>query len=265
MTKRFSRAARRILTGLLVLVTVTVAHADFIAVPIALQNIEGNLSNAAPFNTGTLPSERYQQVYAASDFGSLDALLITALAFRPEHSNQTPFSVTLPDIQINLSTTTRQPDDLSPLFLSNLGADDAVVFARGSLLLSSAAIGPYQGPKDFDVLINLQNPFIYDPAKGNLLLDVRNFQGGNLGFSLDAEATDGDGVSRVWTNGDIPGGVDSPVGTTAANTLSTLGLVTRFTVTPAAAVVPDEPSTFVLLVMGMLTLLTSAACGFWKF
>ena len=70
MTKRFSRAARRILTGFLVLVTVTVAHADFIAVPIALQNIEGNLSNAAPFNTGTLPSERYQQVYAASDFGS---------------------------------------------------------------------------------------------------------------------------------------------------------------------------------------------------
>ena len=96
---------------------------------------------------------------------------------------------------------------------------------------------------------------MYDPPKGNLLLDVRNFQGGNLGFSLDAEATDGDGVSRVWTNGDIPGGVDSPVGTTAENTLSTLGLVTRFTVTPAAAVVPDEPSTFVLLVMGMLTLL----------
>ena len=67
MTKRFSRAAQPILTGLLVLVTVTVAHADFIAVPIALQNIEGNLSNAAPFNTGTLPSERYQQ--AVRGFG----------------------------------------------------------------------------------------------------------------------------------------------------------------------------------------------------
>ena len=263
MTKRFSRAAQPILTGFLVLVTVTVAHADFIAVPIAVQNIEGNLSNAAPFNTGTLPSQRYQQVYAASDFGSLDVLLITALAFRPEYKNETPFLVTLPDIQINLSTTARQPDHLSPAFLSNLGADDTVVFARGSLSLSSAVIGPDQGPKDFDVLINLQNPFIYNPAKGNLLLDVRNFQGGNLGFSLDAEATDGDGVSRVFTNGSIPGGVDSPVGATDA--ISTLGLVTRFTVTPAAAVVPDEPSTFVLLVMGMLTLLTSAACGFWKF
>jgi hypothetical protein len=98
-------------------------------------------------------------------------------------------------------------------------------------------------------LINLQNPFIYDPAKGNLLLDVRNFQGGNLGFSLDAEVTDGDGVSRVWTNGDIPGGVDSPVGTTAANTLSTLGLVTRFTVTPATPV--PEPSTLLLFGTGM--------------
>ena len=72
MTKRFSESRStdfdEFSSGL---VTVTVAHADFIAVPIALQNIEGNLSNAAPFNTGTLPSERYQQVYAASDFGSL--------------------------------------------------------------------------------------------------------------------------------------------------------------------------------------------------
>ena len=247
MTKRFVRAAQLILGCFLVLVTATVARADFIVVPITLENIEGNLSNTSPFNTGTLPSERYQQVYAASNFGSFDVLLITALAFRPEHANEAPFMVTLPDIQINLSTTTRQPDDLSPLFSSNLGADDTVVFARGSLSLSSADIGPAQGPKDFDVLINLQNPFIYDPAKGNLLLDVRNFQGGNLGFSLDAEATDGDGVSRVWTNGAIPGGVDSPVG--ATNAINTLGLVTRFTVTPATPV--PEPSTLLLFGTGM--------------
>ena len=154
MTKCFSRAAQPVLTGFLVLVTVTVARADFIAVPIALQNMEGNYSNAFPFNTGTLPSQRYQQVYGASDFGSVDVLLITALAFRPEIKTQPPFLVTLPDIQINLSTTTRQPDDLSPLFVSNLGADDTVVFARGSLSLSSAVIGPAQGPKDFDALIN---------------------------------------------------------------------------------------------------------------
>ena len=51
----------------------------------------------------------------------------------------------------------------------------------------------------------------------------------------------------------------------ATDALATLGLVTRFTVTPAAAAVPDEPSTFTLLAMGMLALLTSAKCGFWKF
>jgi len=243
------RAARPILISVLFLATATVARADFIVVPNALQNVEGNLSNAFPFNTGTLPSQRYQQVYAASNFGSLDLLRITVIAFRPG-PNDAPFMVTLPDIQINLSTTTRQPDDLSPLFLSNVGADDAVVFARGSLSLSSAVVGPAQGPKDFDVVINLQNPFIYAPAKGNLLLDVRNFQGGDLGFSLDAEATDGDGVSRVFTNGSTPGGVDSPIGATDA--ISTLGLVTRFTVAPVASVVP-EPSTFTLLTTGLLT------------
>src|SRR5262245_35421681 len=220
MRNRFLRAARSILISVLFLATATVARADFIVVPNPLQTVEGNSSNAFPFNTGTLPSQRYQQVYVASNFGSLDLLMIMAIAFRPE-PNDTPFLVTLPDVQINFSTTTRQPDDLSPLFSSNVGADDAVVVARGPLSLSSAVSGPAQGPKDFDVVINLQNPFIYAPAKGNLLLDVRNFQGRNLGFSLDAEATDGDSVSRVFTNSSTPGGVDSPVGATDA--MSTLG------------------------------------------
>ena len=47
----------------------------------------------------------------------------------------------------------------------------------GALAFSSAFTGPAGGPKDFDILVDLTTPFFYNPALGNLLLDVRNFSG----------------------------------------------------------------------------------------
>src|SRR5207249_8841041 len=105
---------------------------------------------------------------------------------------------TLPDIQIDLSTTSAGDDGLSTTYANNVGADDTVVFTRGALTLSSAFTGPPDGPKDFDIIITLTTPFLYNPALGNLLLDVRNF-GGGFTTVLDAVPNQtGDGVSPVW-------------------------------------------------------------------
>jgi hypothetical protein len=95
---------------------------------------------------------------------------------------------------------------LSATFANNVGADDTVVFS-GPLSLSSAFTGPSAGPKDFDIVITLQTPFLYDPSAGNLLLDVRNFSGGTT-IQFDAEASDSDPVSRTFTA--FTGDVNSP-------------------------------------------------------
>jgi len=232
-----------LLGALLLLGAINPAHAivPTVVVPNSAATTEGDTNNSWPFNiaAGGLPSQRYQQVYAASQFGGLPSGggLITQIVFRPDAFAGQAFTSTLPDIQIDLSTTSATDDGLSSTFANNVGADDTVVFARGALTLSSAFTGPPNGPKDFDIIITLSTPFLYNPALGNLLLDVRNFGGGST-TSFDAVFTSGDGVSRVY-NSDVNSTTGSP---------DTLGLVTGFIIVP-------EPGTAAMLLAGGGTLL----------
>jgi hypothetical protein len=232
-TSLLASALALVLIGGLALVLPGGAAAEpeiFIVVPAEFADVEADSFNNFPFSIGGLDelSQRYQQVYAASEFSALaEPGLITALAFRLNFEGAEAFSVTLGDVQINLSATSAELDALSNTFANNVGLDDAVVFA-GPLLLSSAFSGPAEGPKDFDVVIELQQPFLYDPSAGNLLLDVRNFTGG-ISTRLDASSVNTDTISRVQTNPGA-GAVDSPTGFPNSQ-----GLVTSFTVPEPSA------------------------------
>jgi hypothetical protein len=215
------------------------ARADLLIVaPNAQAAAEGNSNNGFPFNLSPfgVSSQRYQQVYAASEFSALSGpSFIAQILFRPDALEGGAFSSTLPNVQVNLSTTTKAPDGLSTTFASNIGADDTIVFGAGPLSLSSAFTGPAGGPKNFDITINLTTPFLYDPASGNLLLDVRNFGGGRT-TQFNAEFLGGDSVSRAYTV--TTSGVNDASGST-----DSLGLVTEFKFAPAAV---PEPSSVVL-------------------
>jgi hypothetical protein len=192
-----------------------------VVVPNSTTSVEGNVANAYPFaiSLGNLRSQRYQQLYDASQFASIGTGgLITQIVFRPDAVDGAAFDKVQPDIQINLSTTSAAEDALSLTFADNVGGDDTVVIARGPLPLSSADSGGI--PRDFDIVINLATPFFYDPSMGNLLLDVRVFSAGKSTF-LDSEETSGDGVSRIFT-------VTSGVNSTTAEYSDTEGLVTGF-------------------------------------
>ena len=195
------------------LVNVVAGLGHNLVVPNANANVVGNSGNSYPFNIGA-SNMRYQQVYAASQFGAVPAggAFLTALSFRVD-AGWTAFAATLPGILINLSTTAKAPDGLDVTFANNVGLNDTLVYS-GALPLSSAASG---SPAAFDILIPLTTPFWYNPAAGNLLLDVRN-SGGGSSSQFDAVSTANDSVSRVY------GGVDSSSGGT-----DTLGLVTEFT------------------------------------
>ena len=202
-------------------VTPVPSHAVIeIVVPNGQATIEGNSNNLAPFSLASfVPSQRYQQVFAASEFAVLSGpQLITQISFRPDAEFGGAFSSTIPDIQINLSTTSAQPDSLSMILANNIGPDDTMVFS-GSLSLSSADSGPLGGPKDFDIVIALQTPFLYDPSVGDLLLDVRAFSTG-ITTAFDSEFPSGDPTSRS-----VGPMVNSAVGGT-----DTLGLVAQFTI-----------------------------------
>jgi hypothetical protein len=224
------------------------ALADLIVVPGHLANVEGGEQNVFPFGTpaSVVPSQRYQQVYAAEEFAQLGGpVYITQLAFRPDAQFGRAFADTLADVQIRFSTTQAAPDLLSPMFAANVGADEAIVY-HAPLNLASSFRGLPFGPMEFDIVIDLEFPFRYEPQAGNLLLDVRSYGGTEDFVAFDGTYILGDAVSRVYSNPQGPDRVDALVGLA-----DTFGLVTRFTTIVAV----PEPSSWAILGLGGFVLI----------
>ena len=172
------------------------------------------LATSSPiFGSGVLRAPNYheQMVYGTAHFPPDIGLVITELRFRPDSFYGQAFTTTVESIQFNLSTTTRNPDALSSTFANNVGFDDTVVF-NGALNISSQFTGPPGGPKDFDIVIPLSTPFLYNPAAGNLLLEVRNISGSSTASPLGGGSIPGDAASRLGgTLASPTGGADSAV------------------------------------------------------
>lgn len=206
---------------------------------------EGDTFSTVPF-TGSPNSARFQQVYdsAAFTFFGQRPYLIHELQFRTD-GDGTGFFSRFPGFQINMSTTTRPVDGLSAIFAENVGRNDATVIPFGPYQVTGGYFSDIR-PQLFTTVITFSTPFYYDPSQGNLLLDIRNSGGGSTGWGIppffgpayvDAVNVTGDSVSSVAANN-----VNALSGTP-----SSLGLVTRFMVTPV-----PEPSTFALLLVGLV-------------
>jgi hypothetical protein len=191
----------------------------------------GNNASLAPLNIGDT-TMRYQQVIAASEFFGVipQGGTITHIDFRVDERFGGGFLTTLLNIQFDLSTTAKGPDQLSSLFANNVGNDNTVVYS-GPLPLRG--LGPTTHTE-----FALQTPFFYNPNAGNLLLDVRNFSGGRT-TAFDALDPLGDAISRVY----------GLVGDSTASVIDSAGLVVGFVVDPI-----PEPNGVLLL------LLTAPAC-----
>lgn len=209
---------------------------------VPFRGVEGDTSALEPLGLEQLnvPSCRYQQVYGASDFGGLpEGGIISQIIFRSDRDFGRAFTTLLPDIRISLSVTPRGPDQLSVSFSENIGIREQTVYGRGSLVLSSSGAGTP------DTTIVFQNPYFYNPAEGNLLLEVLNFSQTplppdprNQAGPLDAENNGfgPDTVSRVFAyDANATSGV-----------ADSIGLVTFFRITPI-----PEPSTAALAVLSV--------------
>jgi Ca2+-binding RTX toxin-like protein len=136
-------------------------------VPSGLATAEGGALNAFPFHS-TSGTMRYQQIYAASQFAA--GGVIDALRFRRDVS-QGAFTTTNISAQITLSHAATTVGTLSSTFASNIGAGAVTVF-NGLLNLSSSGTGT---PNPFDIIVDVANTFTYNPALGDLLVEVRIF------------------------------------------------------------------------------------------
>jgi len=208
----------------------SIARGDTIVVPLTDTAAEGN-SN---LTTGSVRIQQVSPSFAFSGFSG--PLKIVQIAFRPDGLGGVPFQTTNPNLQFNLSTTTLPENPFGALNLTfdeNIGTDDTIV-RTGPATYGTANIGPIGGPKLFDIVFPFSTPFIYDPARGNLLLDIRSV-GAFAPQNFDVDATQADGVSIIF------GPLSSPIGEFDAS-----GFVTQFTFTTVS-----EPATSMSLLTGL--------------
>jgi archaellum component FlaG (FlaF/FlaG flagellin family) len=118
---------------------------------------------------------RVQQVHDQSEFTN-KPIFIREIRYRP-WTMQNAFTGTVGRLVVNLSTTSKTASNLSPFFSENTGPDVAGVF-DGPLSVSSASMtDTNSGAKQFDIRIPLKHGFLYDPSKGNLLVEVQTHGG----------------------------------------------------------------------------------------
>ncbi|MBL9169355.1 MAG: hypothetical protein JNN07_16565 [Verrucomicrobiales bacterium] len=210
------------------------------------ETTEGAGATVIPF--GTFPSPnfhecescRFQQVIAASEFseGPQENGFIYSILPRGDTCNQEGTS--LDGVVIRLSTTSKEPDNLSLRFAENIGPDERVVL-RGSVGVYGGGdcVG---GPARF--LNNwwiLSNSFPYSPLKGNLLIDIEysrkmpDFD--RLGPTMDAQADLADGISMIY---------GCPNTAEVAKEALTTGLIFQFFIVRPALTVQDQADSILL-------------------
>ncbi len=176
-------------------------------------------ANCLPFACPSV-SQRYQQVYGGSAFGS-SPLTLTAVRFFGDESF--PSAIVGATYSLRLSTTSRAVGALDASFDSNLGADNTVVYAAAVATTPLSAGAAFQ--------FTFVTPFVFDPGAGNLLLDVTST---DLAVQPGARFLDATGNPLTSRMAESGGGA--------------FGLRTQFV---ATSTVP-EPATWMLLGTGLL-------------
>jgi hypothetical protein len=201
---------RTLLVGTLTLLAFSTARAD------VLVGSPGVNGNCFPFGCPSVPGAaftQYEQLYSSTDFSS--PITISGLTFfQTLVPGGTPsagtFTLSLSTVSASLATFT------SPIAQ---GADNAQIFS-----------GTLPGVSGGEMTMG-GGSFSYNPAAGNLLLDVIISGGSDNGFFLDARSGDAVGIfSRAMNNPAATGNVG-------------WGLVTRF---DSVAATP-EPTSILLL------------------
>ena len=147
----------------------TELRAQVIVVPNSLATNDGNGTDTS---TAGPASVRWLHFHDASQFGALSGpSFLTKFALRPDTilGQSGPRSLTL---RIYASTTSRSVAGMSTTFAENLGTNNTLVFDGTVILTTSDLPGPGD-TRQFDYVFPFTTPFLYDPAAGNLVLDLQ--------------------------------------------------------------------------------------------
>jgi hypothetical protein len=238
------------------------AQAGTIVVPTALSGTEGD-SNNQLLNATRPPlpqlggDSRIQQIFNANQFGG-STVTITGITFRPDGVLGTVMASTNYDIQISAGTINSMDFafagfDNNYASLSNtanlVGSRNLVTGAFGSdesRNVSSSNTGPVGGPKAFDIFVPFTSNYVYNPANGNLFLDITSFSTALGQTSTIVDADNESGVLRSLSGA-----------SSGSGTASDIGLVIQFQTLDVPPTPIPEPGTVTLFGLGMAGLVAA--------
>ena len=155
-------------------------------VPNALATNDANSLIDVPAGPATL---RYMMIVDASQFSALSGpSLITQFAFRLDGSSQSP-GPRVTTTRIYASTTKRSVAGMSKVFKENIGTNNTLVYDGTFTQMSQNLPGP-GNTRQFDLITRFTTPFLYDPAQGNLVLDVQTPKDDGEAITYDAVTDD---------------------------------------------------------------------------
>jgi len=188
---------------------ITELRAQVVVVPNTLATTDGDTNRTAAQGSVTI---RVMQIVDASQFGALSGpSFLTQLAHRPDR-NPGPVGPRTATLRIYASTTSRSVAGMSPTFSQNIGTNNTLVFDGTAPLSTQNLPGP-GNIRQFDIVYPFTTAFLYDPAAGNLLLDVQTSSGSGSALQWDAvTANPADPFVRTVL---APGSPTAPTGTFA--------------------------------------------------
>lgn len=214
-----------------------------LVIPPGNASMPGNTTDGAEDG---LEDFRAQAVYGRGPFlsaGITRPVLISAFAYRAS-PGEGPASVVIGMVEMYASTTPYAPNSLpgntliTDTFAANLGPDNTLVYSGPVAITSPGCAGP--GVCPFDLVFNLDTPFLYNPWEGFLLFDFFLTDVGGTG-ALDAREFTSPGGSMA----SLVGALD---GTTGKVFLD--GTIVQFTYEEV-----PEPASATLLLGGLAALI----------
>lgn len=151
-----------------------------VVVPFGFENQNGN-SNDGIFES----AGHFQELFRATSFTSewKTPVAITGIAFRVADGVPLSLQATVPQLEIRFSTSSHAPENMSTIYGANKGADETTVFLHDNVSLFGRAGQPVN---PFDIAITFDQPFVYDPKLGNLLMYVTASAIVGRGTQIDA-------------------------------------------------------------------------------
>lgn len=168
-------------------------------------------------DTTGVPSYRFQQVYAASDFATLGdgPYMITRIDWRADGAVSGPIDYPSDRFLMKFATTDYSPVvsgetmDLDLTFANNINGNEVTVIDGPITLTTSSESLSDDGPNQFDYGVDLETPYLYDPTQGNLLMDLTVINA-DAPLLIDFIFAPSDTTRFMWT-GTL--GPDSELGT----------------------------------------------------